>query len=90
MRRMPQSNARWIFLHTPPFRAQDRQYSRPTTAPLRRAKCDTALIVGAAISGLRQIYRALTRSVAGERKARLPRDGGPRTAVAEGAEAATV
>ena len=46
-----------VFIHTSPFRAQDKQYSRSITVPLRRPTCDTALIAGAAISGLRQIYK---------------------------------
>ena len=41
----------------PRVRAQDRQYSRWMTAPLRRPACDTALIADAAFSGLRQIYK---------------------------------
>jgi DNA polymerase V len=46
-----------VFIHTSPFRAQDKQCSRSITVPLRRPTCDTALIAGAAISGLRQIYK---------------------------------
>lgn len=37
-----------VFIHTSPFRAQDKQYSRSITVPLRRSTCDTALIAGAA------------------------------------------
>ncbi len=36
------------FVHTAPFRTQDRQYSRSVTVPLRRPTADTALIVQAA------------------------------------------
>lgn len=41
---------------TSPFRAAP-QYSRSITVPLRRPSADTALIVGAALAGLRAIYR---------------------------------
>ena len=41
----------------PRVRAQDKQHSRWMTVPLRRPTCDTALIAGAAISGLRRIYK---------------------------------
>ena len=44
------------FVRTSPFRS-DPQYSRSITVPLRRPSADTALIVGAAIAGLRAIYR---------------------------------
>ena len=44
------------FVRTSPFRA-DPQYSRSITVPLRRPSADTALIVGAALAGLRAIYR---------------------------------
>ena len=44
------------FIRTSPFRS-DPQYSRSITVPLRRPTADTALIVGAAIAGLRAIYR---------------------------------
>lgn len=46
-----------VFIHTSPFQAQDKQYSRSITVPRRRPTADTALIVGAAISGLKQIYK---------------------------------
>jgi DNA polymerase V len=45
-----------VFIRTSPFR-KDAQYSRSTTIPLRRPSADTALIVGAALAGLRGIYR---------------------------------
>jgi len=45
-----------VFIRTSPFRP-DTQYSRSTTVPLRRASSDTAVIVGAALTGLRAIYR---------------------------------
>src|SRR5665647_723787 len=45
-----------VFIRTSPFR-KDAQYSRSTTVPLRRPSDDTALIVGAALTGLRAIYR---------------------------------
>lgn len=44
------------FIRTSPFRSEP-QYSRSITVPLRRPSADTALIVGAALSGLRAIYR---------------------------------
>ena len=44
------------FIRTSPFR-KDAQYSRSTTVPLRRPSADTAVIVAAALSGLRAIYR---------------------------------
>jgi DNA polymerase V len=45
-----------VFIHTSPFR-KDPQYSRSTTVPLRRPSADTAVIVSAALAGLRAIYR---------------------------------
>ena len=45
-----------VFISTSPFR-QDPQYSRSTTVPLRRPSADTAVIVAAALAGLRAIYR---------------------------------
>ena len=44
------------FIRTSPFRP-DPQYSRSITVPLRRPSADTALIVGAALAGLRAIYK---------------------------------
>jgi DNA polymerase V len=44
------------FIRTSPFRS-DTQYSRTITVPLRRPTADTALIVAAALAGLRSIYR---------------------------------
>jgi len=44
------------FIRTSPFRS-DPQYSRSVTVPLRRPSADTALIVGAALAGLKAIYR---------------------------------
>ena len=44
------------FFRTSPFRS-DPQYSRSITVPLRRPSADTAQIVGAALAGLRAIYR---------------------------------
>ena len=45
-----------VFIRTSPFR-KDPQYSRSTTVPLRRPSADTAIIVAAALAGLRAIYR---------------------------------
>jgi DNA polymerase V len=47
-----------VFIHTSPFRARDKQYSRSITVPLRRPTCDTALIAGAVISGLSRRSRS--------------------------------
>lgn len=44
-----------VFVHTSPFRPGP-QYSRSITIPLRRPTCDTALLVAAAIAGMRAIY----------------------------------
>ena len=44
------------FIRTSPFR-EDAQYSRSITVPLRRPSADTAVIVAAALSGLKAIYR---------------------------------
>jgi DNA polymerase V len=44
------------FVRTSPFRS-DPQYSRSITVPMRRPSADTALIVAAALTGLRAIYR---------------------------------
>lgn len=46
-----------VFVGTSPFRRNDPQYSRSVTVPLRRPCADTAAIVGAAVAGLRAIYR---------------------------------
>ena len=45
-----------VFIRTSPFR-KDAQYSRSMTMPLRRPSADTAVIVDAALAGLRAIYR---------------------------------
>ena len=44
------------FIRTSPFR-QDAQYSRSVCMPLRRPTADTAILVTAALSGLKGIYR---------------------------------
>jgi DNA polymerase V len=44
------------FIRTSPFR-QDAQYSKSITVPLRRPSADTAVIVAAALAGLKAIYR---------------------------------
>lgn len=46
-----------VFIHTSPFRREDRQYSRSITVPLRRPTADTALITASAVRGLQAIYR---------------------------------
>lgn len=46
-----------VFIHTSPFRRQDKQYSRSITVPLRRPSADSAAIVQAAVHGLKAIYR---------------------------------
>ena len=45
-----------VFIRTSPFR-KDTQYSRSTTVPLRRPSADTAVIVQAALAGLKTIYQ---------------------------------
>jgi DNA polymerase V len=45
-----------VFIRTSPFRP-DPQYSRSFTMPLRRPTADTALLVAAALAGLRYIFR---------------------------------
>lgn len=45
-----------VFIRTSPFR-HDPQYSRSMTVPLRRSSADTAVLVGAALTGLKAIYR---------------------------------
>lgn len=45
-----------VFIRTSPFR-KDPQYSRSTTVPLRRPSADTAVIVQAALAGLKTIYQ---------------------------------
>lgn len=45
-----------VFIRTSPFR-KDTQYSGSTTVPLRRPSADTAVIVNAALAGLRAIYQ---------------------------------
>ena len=44
------------FIRTSPFR-NDPQFSASTTVPLRRTSADTAVIVAAALFGLRNIHR---------------------------------
>ncbi|MCZ8254514.1 MAG: Y-family DNA polymerase [Polaromonas sp.] len=46
-----------VFIRTSPFRSQDPQYSRSVTVPLRRPTGDTHALVGAAVDGLKSIYR---------------------------------
>lgn len=46
-----------VFIHTNPFRAWERQYSRSATLPLRRPTADTGPLVQAALRGLRQIWQ---------------------------------
>lgn len=52
-----QSGQVLVFIHTSPFRRQDRQYSRSITVPLRRPSSDSRAIVQAAAHGLRLIFR---------------------------------
>jgi DNA polymerase V len=46
-----------VFAHTSPHRRQDKQYSASVTVPLVRPTADTRIIAGAALNGLRAIYR---------------------------------
>ena len=50
------ANQVMVFIRTSPFR-KDAQYSGSTMVPLRRSSADTAVIVSAALAGLRAIYR---------------------------------
>ncbi|RYY94189.1 MAG: Y-family DNA polymerase [Comamonadaceae bacterium] len=45
------------FIHTSPFRRQDKQYSRSITVPLRRPTADTALLVQAAVMAVKAAFR---------------------------------
>ncbi|MFM9427275.1 DNA polymerase V [Variovorax sp. GrIS 2.14] len=45
------------FIHTSPFRKQDKQYSRSVTVPLRRPTSDSALIAQAAVQGIHAIFK---------------------------------
>ena len=45
-----------VYIRTSPFRP-DAQYSRSMTVPLRRPSANTAVLVAAALAGLRVIYR---------------------------------
>ena len=51
-----QANQVMCFIRTSPFR-DDPQYSRAITMPLRRPTADTGALVGAAVAGLKAIYR---------------------------------
>lgn len=51
-----QANQVMCFVRTSPFH-DDAQYSRSITVPLRRPSADTAVIVSAAVHGLKLIYR---------------------------------
>lgn len=46
-----------VFIATSPFRRDDAQYSRNVSMPLPRPTADTAALAGAAVAGLRRIYR---------------------------------
>jgi len=46
-----------VFIHTSPFRRQDRQYARSITVPLRRPTADTLHLADVAITALQAIYR---------------------------------
>jgi len=52
-----QAGAVLVFIRTSPFRLQDRQYARSITVPLRLPSSDTLRIVGAALAGIRQIFK---------------------------------
>ncbi|MBU2286880.1 MAG: Y-family DNA polymerase [Gammaproteobacteria bacterium] len=45
------------FIHTSPFRRQDKQYSRSVTVPLRRPTADTSLIVQAAVAAVKAAFK---------------------------------
>lgn len=46
-----------VFIHTSPFRTQDKQYSRSVTVPLRRPTADSSLIAESALQGLSVIFK---------------------------------
>ena len=46
-----------VFVHTSPFRRDERQFSRSITVPMRRPTADSALLVATAVRGLQAIYR---------------------------------
>ena len=46
-----------VFITTSPFRKNDRQHSPSATIPLPRPTADTRVIIGAALSALRGMYR---------------------------------
>ena len=52
-----QAGAVLVFIRTSPFRPQDRQDARSITVPLRLPSSDTLRIVGAALTGLKQIFQ---------------------------------
>lgn len=46
-----------VFIHTNPFRRNERQYARSATMPLRRPTADSAAIAQAALRGLQSIWQ---------------------------------
>ena len=46
-----------VFVHTNPFRRNERQYAKSATLQLRRPTSDTAAIVQLAVRGLRQVWQ---------------------------------
>ena len=46
-----------VFVHTSSHRKEQPQYSRATVVPLRKPTADTAVLVQAAVRGMREIYR---------------------------------
>jgi DNA polymerase V len=46
-----------VFIHTSPFRKDDKQFSQAITVPLRRPTANTSELVAAAAAGLRAIYQ---------------------------------
>ena len=46
-----------VFVHTSPHRKEQPQYSRATVVPLRKPTADTAVLVQAAVRGMREICR---------------------------------
>ena len=47
-----------VFVHTSPFRREDKQFSRSITVPLRRPTADTAQVVATAVRGMQVVYRS--------------------------------
>ena len=47
-----------VFIRTNPFKEDEKQYNRSVVVPLSRPSADTAMIVSAAMAGLKQVFTA--------------------------------